>query len=598
MNEEENKVEFSEINDSVTESENNDSQNSKNKRKKGRTKKKYKSLRGRVIRGSILVALLTIIPIVVVVMLTVSDDYIDIYTEKNEKSINMIESIVKNYEDDIFRGYRTGEKGDNYKIIQNSLNSIVDNSDINSIYIVVPEEENYFVYSCSDDFLKLSFGDRFSKKDFIRDNGLKAEEVHSNDASLSRLPTMTREDLYTLVEQGVPNAKDFVFLVGKQRFIKEDEGDLEAAIFVYAGIFDVVESLVRLGAAIVFTSFWVVILVVLLVVLVTVKGVANPLNRMARAADELMADPDGDMSPRERFGRHLFEKIKVKNKDEIGYLYKNLTQMENALGIYLNQLMEVTSEKERIGAELDVATKIQADMLPNIFPAFPDRKEFDLYALMEPAKEVGGDFYDFFLIDDDHLGAVMADVSGKGVPAALFMVISKTMIKNTALQGCSPAKVLTDVNNALCEGNKSRMFVTVWFAIIELSTGKGIAANGGHEHPAIKRADGEFELIKYKHGPVLGVIPKIQYAEHEFEMAPGDRLFVYTDGVTEAINEEEVQFGNDRLEQGLNRHAHENADKLCVDLRSDIAAFVGEAEQFDDITMLCIDYFGNEDVKA
>ena len=243
--------------------------------------------------------------------------------------------------------------------------------------------------------------------------------------------------------------------------------------------------------------------------------------------------------------------------------------------------------------ELNVATQIQADMLPSIFPAFPRRKEFDIYATMTPAKEVGGDFYDFFLIDDDHLALVMADVSGKGVPAALFMVIAKTLIKNHAQLGeYSPAKVLMSVNEQLCEGNKAELFVTVWLAILEISTGKGKAANAGHEHPALRRKDGMFELVEYRHSPAVATMEGIRFREHDFELYPGDSLFVYTDGVAEATDARNELYGGKRMIDALNKDPDASPEELLPNVKASVDEFVGEAPQFDDLTMLCIKYFG------
>ena len=258
----------------------------------------------------------------------------------------------------------------------------------------------------------------------------------------------------------------------------------------------------------------------------------------------------------------------------------------------------MTAEKERIGAELNVATRIQADMLPSIFPAFPRRDEFDLFASMSPAKEVGGDFYDFYLIDDDHIALVVADVSGKGVPAALFMVIAKTLIKSRAMLGESPSQILYNVNNQLSEGNESSMFVTVWLAVIQLSTGKGLAANAGHEHPAIRRAGGKYELSVYRHSPAVAMMEGMKFPEHEFELHPGDSLFMYTDGVAEAVDPAYEQFGTDRMLDALNKNPDASPEKQSKTVRDAIDKFVGEAEQFDDITMLCLKYTGPKTEEA
>ena len=288
------------------------------------------------------------------------------------------------------------------------------------------------------------------------------------------------------------------------------------------------------------------------------------------------------------------KQIQIRN--EIGALSADISDMIIAIDQYVDEIQDITAERERIAADLSVAKKIQTDMLPSVFPAFPERKEFDLYATMDPAKEVGGDFYDFFLIDDTHLALVIADVSGKGVPAALFMVNSKTRIQNQAHISNSPGQILSAVNEQLCTGNESGFFVTVWMAIIDLTTGKGLAANAGHEHPVIRRAGGAYETLIYRHSPVLGIMEGIPYQEHAFELHPGDRIFVYTDGVPEATNSEDCLFGVERMLESLNSHAGDPLDRLLPNLKKDIDTFVRGAEQFDDITMLGFDYYGGNEV--
>ena len=286
-------------------------------------------------------------------------------------------------------------------------------------------------------------------------------------------------------------------------------------------------------------------------------------------------------------------RAKIHDNDEIGDLAKSFNYMAMSLKDYIRDLAAVTAEKERIGAELNVATQIQADMLPRIFPPFPDRKEFEIYASMTPAKEVGGDFYDFFLIDDNHLGLVMADVSGKGVPAALFMVIAKTLIKNRALMGGTPSEILYDVNNQLCEGNEAELFVTVWLGILEINTGKVTSSNAGHEYPAIKRAgNNSFELLKSKHSPAVATMEGMKFRQVDFELNHGDILYIYTDGVAEATNANEELYGTDRMIEALNKNANANVDEILSIMKKDVDDFTGDAPQFDDITMLCLRYFG------
>ena len=256
-------------------------------------------------------------------------------------------------------------------------------------------------------------------------------------------------------------------------------------------------------------------------------------------------------------------------------------------------------EKDRIAKELDMAAEIQLSMLPGEFPAFPERKEFDLLASMDPAKEVGGDFYDFFLVDEDHLALVTADVSGKGVPAALFMMIAKTLLKNSAQPGFSPAAVLEEVNAQVCEGNDNGMFVTVWLGVLELSTGRLVWADAGHEKPILFH-DGAWSFLQKHNGIALGMMdPELlaldddpAFVDQELSLAPGDVIFQYTDGVTEATDAKECLFGEERLLAALNDSQTEAPEALLPYLRGKIDAFVKDAPQFDDITMLALRYHG------
>jgi sigma-B regulation protein RsbU (phosphoserine phosphatase) len=279
--------------------------------------------------------------------------------------------------------------------------------------------------------------------------------------------------------------------------------------------------------------------------------------------------------------------------DEVEELAESFAELSRRNHEYMDKVVSVTAEKERIGTELAVANQIQATMLPHLFPAFPERSEFDIFASMKPAKEVGGDFYDYFLIDDDHLGLVIADVSGKGVPAALYMMASKIIISYNAMEGKSPAQVLADTNAELCENEQEDMFVTVWIGILELSTGKLTAANGGHEYPVLMR-DGRFELYQDVHGLVVGGIPGMTYENYEVMLKPGDKLFVYTDGIPEAHNKERKMFGTDRMVAALNTDPEADLQTLLKNMRTAVDEFADGAEQFDDLTMLCVEYKGKE----
>ena len=280
--------------------------------------------------------------------------------------------------------------------------------------------------------------------------------------------------------------------------------------------------------------------------------------------------------------------------DEIEILAGSFAEISGKTLQYIDRVKTVTAENERIGTELSLATRIQANMLPNIFPAFPERSDFDIYASMTPAKAVGGDFYDFFLIDDDHLGIVIADVSGKGVPAALFMMASKIMVQNTAMSGKGPAEVLRAVNEQICSNNHEEMFVTVWFGILDLNTGKIIAANAGHEYPALQQPDGSFALVRIKPNFVIGGMPSIRYKEYELQLEPGGKLFLYTDGVGEATDPNLELYGTDRLLEALNRVRDGSPKEVLDEVSRSVAVFADKEPQADDLTMLCIQYKGKK----
>ncbi len=251
---------------------------------------------------------------------------------------------------------------------------------------------------------------------------------------------------------------------------------------------------------------------------------------------------------------------------------------------------KAVGETERISTELNVANHIQTSMLPNLFPAFPDHDEFDIYASMTPAKEVGGDFYDFFMVDERHLAVVIADVSGKGVPAALFMVIGKTLIKDHTTPDKDLSKVFTKVNELLCQSNSEGLFITAFEGVLDLDTGDFVYVNAGHDAPFICRKDGFYEPLSVKPGFVLAGMEGMKFTEGKITLGEGDKLFHYTDGVTEATNVDNVLYGKERLLLVLNKNKEQNPKETLSSVKIDIDDFVGEAPQFDDITMLCVEY--------
>ncbi len=316
------------------------------------------------------------------------------------------------------------------------------------------------------------------------------------------------------------------------------------------------------------------------------KRVLNNIKKLSNAAAGYSQVADTGYNEETSY----FKNVDINTEDELEDLWETMVNMEKDISGAMKKIKESSAKEARISTELEVARKIQMDALPSVFPAFPDRTEFDIYGNMTPAKEISGDFYDFFIIDENHLGMVIADVSGKGVPAALFMMISKRLLRIRTMDGGTPAKILFDINNILCEENAESMFVTVWLGIMDTRTGEVVAANAGHEYPFITDESGTFKVYKDPHGLMCGAMEGVEYTDYTFTIPKGGKLFVYTDGVTEAQNVAEELFGMERLGESLNKYADKSPKEVIDGMHTQIAAFEGESEQFDDITMLCINY--------
>lgn len=461
--------------------------------------------------------------------------------------------------------YRSGEKDDYYEQIRLYLQNVREKMNLKYFYVVVPEDDvMVYIWDTGGD----------------GDGGVC--ELGDTDAYYGGGNELMHAAFAVDAEQTIliTNNDEYGYLASAYVAIIDSSGVPVALSSVDVSM-DMINDQIRQFLLLTLCITLGVLLVSVLAYYYYVRRILiRPLRTLHHAAIGLV---ENDMEHLDDFH------IDVHTGDELQELAHSFDFMVKELNAYIRNLSHVTAEKERIGAELDVARHIQASMLPCLFPAFPERHVFDIYASMTPAREVGGDFYDFFLIDDDHLGIVMADVSGKGVPAALFMMIAKTLLKSAAQSGLSPSAVLEKVNSQLCENNDAEMFVTVWLGILEISTGKMRCSNAGHEYPAIMRKGGEFSLYKDRHGFVLGGLENARYREYELQLNVGDRLFVYTDGVPEATNADNVLYGTDRMIAALNASSHDTCHDLLDALKRDVDAFVGQADQFDDITMLCIE---------
>lgn len=500
----------------------------------------------------------------------------DLYAERVMTNCNAIAAML-DVEDVKAVLAPGGDRSDEYAQIYALFNRLKKEGNVTYLSLVVPDEDSVCFYI---DAMVEEMGDDPANQQPYGSDVLYVDAANPDDPSDMEKYILIWENYAKNQGMDAPlvTDNDYGYNYTGLSVILDENGKAIAEIQYILDMSDVRAYLLSFLTNMMLISFAIIGLTIIAYIFAVRKMVTKPVGKLTAFTQEIT-----------KSGRFEDRCIEIRTGDEIELLSRSFNFMLAELKNHIANLSKVTAEKERIGAELDVAKHIQASMLPCIFPAFPQRNEFDIYASMTPAKEVGGDFYDFFLVDDDHLALVMADVSGKGVPAAMFMMISKTLIKSAAQSGKSPKAVLESVNNQLCENNDAEMFVTVWLGILEISTGKMTCANAGHEYPAIMRKGGEFELFRDKHGFVLAGMENVRYREYELELKAGDRLFVYTDGVPEATDGANTLYGTDRMIAALNRRKEGSCQELLESLHDDVNAFVGTADQFDDITMLCVE---------
>ena len=468
--------------------------------------------------------------------------------------------------------YESGEENETiieYKMLLENIRKAT--TDIDYLYVYKPMEDRLvYLFDTSidgdDTSLYSDFGDEYIYVEWDYENLIPSIQKGEPSKEIKRGPDTgfgrVIEAWYPILDENGETA----FMVEADMKITE------------------VDSYVNSYMRVVIIAF---VTAIVLIALVYIEVNKYILSRPLRELTEYVESYEDGGFQAKRFER--------RREDELSILAKSFDNLNDKINLYIDKLTNVTKERERINTELDLAARIQASYLPNEFPAFPEHQEFDLYATMNPAKEVGGDFYDFFFVDDKHLAMVMADVSGKGIGAALFMMISKTLLNDWTTFIESPGKILAQVNNRLCERNDADMFVTVWLGVIDIETGLMKAANAGHEYPAIKRANGEFELYKDVHGLVLGGMEDMTYKEYELTLEKNDIFYIYTDGVAEATNVNEELFGTDRMLEALNKVKDKDVKEILLFVKDEIDCFVGDEPSFDDITMLGFKYFGKKD---
>ena len=520
--------------------------------------KKQKKLSSRFIVGLLLLFLVLGVIISAVTSYNLYDQMMDKYNRIAFGSAHMAADLI---DGDRIAGYlETKERDEYYMDVRARLDTIARDFDLMYCYVYVPHEDHLTYVWASNDENKLLIG---------------VDDVYSEGGKEISFLAFEKDPEYKMVSDTDEEYGDFMVACVP---IYDSAGEPVALAAA-----DISTKMIKSSIMEAIGDVLNVMLILMMIAVVVYyfyinRNVIKPVLNLTRSVEGMVSDVAK--------GEDI--EIDVHTNDEIEALARSFEKMNRDLREYISENTRINAEKERIEAELDTARHIQASQLPGKFPAFPDRTEFDIFASMTPAKEVGGDFYDFFFVDDDHLAIVIADVSGKGVPAALFMMMSKMVISNYAKAGLSPHEVLERANNTICRNNKEKMFVTVWLGILEVSTGKVTAADGGHEYPFIRQPDGNFEIFKRKHDFIVGFKKNKKYNDYEFTLQKGASLFVYTDGIPEATNSSGKMFGLDRLSMALNSSPEASPQQLLENVRCSVNGFVGEAPQFDDLTMLCI----------
>lgn len=474
--------------------------------------------------------------------------------------------------DDLYRLKLSGGDTGEYRKVFNELQSLCNSSDSEFIYVIQPDTFDYnhitFLFSVSN------YESKFDPYDFGYVRRTTNDEYKAKYRKLyegsSHREIVVRDHGYIETDKHITA---MVPIWGSDNKVK--------AILCVQRQLDVLSEI--RGH---YVNRVIAVLIVLAGLVILVQGLylnmtlIEPLQKITNEARRFAVENI-------RAGEKLTQSIN--NKDEIGMLAASVDQMEERINDYVEDLTRITAEKERIGAELELAARIQESALPNKFPAFPDRSEFDIYASMSPAKEVGGDFYDFYLVDDTHLAVAIADVAGKGIPAALFMMVTKLIIMNYVKAGLSPAEAFEAANDQINAKDHEDMFVTVWLGILDLETGIMTASNAGHEYPILKKPDGDFEVLKDPHGFVLGGMDGIVFKNYEIEMPKGSKLFVFTDGLAEAQTADNELFGTARITQALNSCKDGSPKEIIDNVAEATDEFVAGVDQFDDLTMLCVE---------
>ena len=466
--------------------------------------------------------------------------------------------------------YLAGEQTEEYARTRRILNAYCNRMNVSLVYVIKVDQSDYesfvSVFNAVDNSVDNSHYEEWElghPRETTNDEYREAyREIYENESPF--------EIIYRL-NPGQGLRPHITMIVP----IDNDEGKVSALLCVQRPISELASVILSFVSYIIIASLVLVLVVAQFVVRFLRKWVVKPIRKISIEATRFAKENTK--------GEELGD---VSKFEEIYNLSRSIDKMETDMVNYIDNLTTVTAERERIGTELNFAKQIQYSSLPTKFPAFPDREEFDVYAYMKPAKEVGGDFYNFVLVDDDHLAVWIGDVSDKGVPAALFMMSINIMINIRTCMGGTPSEIMAFVNDNICEHNGENMFITIWLGILEISTGRLTFVNAGHEDMAVYRNGGEFELYKTKHNIAVGIQSGMVYQDFEMQLGKGDRIFIYTDGVPEATDPYDTLFNTDRMISALNERKDGSPQEFLKIVYTRVKECVGDRTQFDDLTMV------------
>ena len=466
--------------------------------------------------------------------------------------------------------YLAGEQTEEYARTRRILNAYCNRMNVSLVYVIKVDQSDYesfvSVFNAVDNSVDNSHYEEWElghPRETTNDEYREAyREIYENESPF--------EIIYRL-NPGQGLRPHITMIVP----IDNDEGKVSALLCVQRPISELASVILSFVSYIIIASLVLVLVVAQFVVRFLRKWVVKPIRKISIEATRFAKENTK--------GEELGD---VSKFEEIYNLSRSIDKMETDMVNYIDNLTTVTAERERIGTELNFAKQIQYSSLPTKFPAFPNREEFDVYAYMKPAKEVGGDFYNFVLVDDDHLAVWIGDVSDKGVPAALFMMSINIMINIRTCMGGTPSEIMAFVNDNICEHNGENMFITIWLGILEISTGRLTFVNAGHEDIAVYHKGGEFELYKTKHNIAVGIQSGMVYKDFEMQLGKGDRIFIYTDGVPEATDPYNMLFTTDRMINALNERKDGSPQEFLEIVYTRVKEFVGDRTQFDDLTMV------------